>query len=145
MSIEVIPYRDTAGRLPGIVVVRQRTAALLCQLDRKERLYLKRPNNPAQACLDCMTACETCVACYLGSSEMANCLRLCIECAEICQACARVMVRGSQNMAQWCALCAEICEACAAECAKFDAEDCQQCAEACRRCASECRSMANAA
>ena len=99
-------------------------------------------HHDTKALLDCMAACDACVAACLDQPDRANCVRLCLDCADLCVASARLMARGSRFHQELCALCADIAEACAAECEKYDEEHCRSCAEACHHCAAECRKMA---
>ena len=71
-------------------------------------------HHDTKALLDCMAACDACVAACLDQPDRASCVRLCLDCADLCMVSARLMARGSQFHQELCALCADIAEACAA-------------------------------
>jgi len=101
---------------------------------------------PLDSCLQCLVACELCVAACLdqeNSEAMNRCIQFCRICADLCALTAREIARKSILMRQVCALCVLACWSCGEECARHSHVDpCKRCAAACRRCEKECQKVA---
>lgn len=98
-----------------------------------------------EECFAVVRTANRCADSCLGggqATEMAECIRLCLEAATITTACAELMARGSRFSAQICGVCADVCDACAQECEQYEGDIMRRCAEACRQCAQTCRQMA---
>jgi hypothetical protein len=100
-----------------------------------------------QQVIDVISDCQAkCVACAhdcasQGNSDLARCIRLCLDCAVLCQACVPLLASDSALSPALCGLCADACQQCADEC---DRVGMTECAEVCRRGAELCREMAGA-
>ncbi|UYH53923.1 four-helix bundle copper-binding protein [Qipengyuania sp. SS22] len=107
--------------------------------DETEELVLA-----ARHAMLCSLFCTSCSdACVAEDTDMAQCIRTCLDCADVCAATARLAVRRTaQNIdvlrAQLEA-CITACETCAAECESHDNPHCALCAKMCRECADDCR------
>jgi len=98
-----------------------------------------------EECFAVMRTASRCAeSCLSGgqATEMAECIRLCLDAATITAGCAELIARNSQFSSQVCGVCADVCDACAQECEQYEGEIMRECAEACRRCAQACRHMA---
>lgn len=122
--------------------------SVINQLDAQGVITMADNTIPAanQACLEvcaaCAHACDNCVyTCCAGNTNMAECMRLCLDCAAVCHLCEALLARGSAFAERICNVCAEICAACAAECERCGADTCGSCARTCRTCAERCRAV----
>jgi len=102
---------------------------------------------------DCAQACNADNAADLGEqnvTEMAKCIRLCLDCADICTATAAVTGRQTEYAADvtrpLLESCVAICKNCGDECERHARmhEHCRVCGEACRRCEQACRALLDA-
>jgi hypothetical protein len=90
---------------------------------------------------DCQAKCTACAhdCAGQGNSDLATCIKLCLDCAVLCQACVPLLASDSAFSPALCGICADACQQCADEC---DRVGMTECAEACRRAAELCREMA---
>jgi hypothetical protein len=101
---------------------------------------------------DCTQACNADNAADLGEhdvTEMARCIRLCLDCVDVCTATAGVLGRQTEHGAGFTRplleACVAICGSCGDECERHAHMDhCRVCAEACRRCEQACRELLDA-
>jgi len=102
---------------------------------------------------DCAQACIADTDADLGEqnlTEMARCIRLCLDCADVCTATMAVISRQADHdpavTRPLLQACAAICNSCGQECERHARmhEHCQVCAEACTRCERACRELLDA-
>ncbi|HXW46942.1 MAG TPA: four-helix bundle copper-binding protein, partial [Streptosporangiaceae bacterium] len=101
---------------------------------------------------DCAQACNADNAADLSEpnvTEMARCIRLCLDCVDVCTATVGVMSRQAEYHASLTRplleACVAICQSCADECERHaDMPHCRVCAQACRRCEQACRELFDA-
>jgi hypothetical protein len=99
---------------------------------------------------DCAQACHADADDDLSEenlTDMAKCIRLCLDCADICTAAVGVTSRQTAHDASFTTAlleaCAAACRSCGDECEQHAQmhEHCRVCAEACRRCEQACREL----
>jgi len=93
---------------------------------------------------DCAAICNSYAdACLVEATDMAQCIRLCLDCSDVCIAAWRVSSRRSggdrQLIRSLLATCIEACERNAQKCMTHDHEHCKLCPLVCRSCADDCR------
>ena len=101
---------------------------------------------------DCAQACIADTDADLGEqdvTEMARCIRLCLNCTDVCTATAGVLSRPADYDADVARpllqACVAICKRCGDECERHaHMQHCRVCAEACRRCEQACRGLLDA-
>jgi hypothetical protein len=109
------------------------------------------------AAIDALTDCaQACIAdtdadlSEQNITEMAKCIRLCLDCADVCTATIGVTSRQAEydvDVAKpLLEACTAICRSCGYECERHAHmhEHCRICAEACRRCEQACRELLDA-
>jgi uncharacterized protein DUF326 len=103
-----------------------------------------------EALSDCTQACIADTAADLGEhnvTEMARCIRLCLDCADVCTATIGVTSRQADYDPRvtrpLLEACVAICKSCGDECERHARmhEHCRVCAVACRRCEQACRDL----
>ena len=99
---------------------------------------------------DCAQACIADTDADLGEqdvTEMARCIRLCLDCIDVCTATAGVLSRQTAYdpvvTRPLLEACIAICRSCGDECERHARHHahCRICAEACRRCEQACRDL----
>jgi hypothetical protein len=98
----------------------------------------------ADACRDCINACEACME-LVGDSVRADaghCLDLCRSSIRMCRLVIEELELRSGMASQVSALCAVICRACAEECETWQGRAWDACMAACQRAAAECHAVA---
>jgi hypothetical protein len=99
----------------------------------------------AEACRQCIAACETCseqLARVGGGAAARSCMEFCQACVRLCTLVVEELKFSSAFLTRACALCAVICRSCAEECQAYGDAACRACAEACLDAAAKCHAVA---
>ena len=97
------------------------------------------------ACVQCITDCEKCIAAMMGKPSHNDSPACCRECIEICRLCVGAMERESPYVQQYCNICAEVCRWCAEQCKDHEHDHCKKCAGSSEACMNACYNLVNQA